>query len=177
MRAMYGTTGNRFNLGIFQWPVFIAYEAINLCLGALAGFAVVEAGRIAADGGPVAVVFVTAGVTLTISVYGHATIMRMSGVFTVMLATAMAVLAIFVVAHADWATSQRPNSAEQRCGGDGRRDCTHRGRATVMGVSPTTPVTSLPTLEQAVAVWTALGGFIPSVLLGGVGVLAERSST
>jgi nucleobase:cation symporter-1, NCS1 family len=29
MRAMYGVTGNRFNLGIFQWPVFIAYEAIK----------------------------------------------------------------------------------------------------------------------------------------------------
>jgi len=175
MRAMYGTTGNRFNLGIFQWPVFIAYEAINLCLGALAGFAVVEAwGGSLPTAARVAVVFVTAGVTLTISVYGHATIMRMSGVFTVMLATAMAVLAIFVVAHADW--GYQPE-AELR--GAAMWAAMAAGTALIAaaplswGVSPDY-ARYLPadTSNKAVAVWTALGGFIPSVLLGGVGVLA-----
>src|SRR3954447_18591551 len=98
MRAMYGVTGNRINLGIFQWPVFIAYEAINLCVGALAGYAVVEAlGGSLATPVRVAIVVVTAGVTLTISVYGHATIMRASGVFTALLAITMVVLGIFVV--------------------------------------------------------------------------------
>jgi len=175
MRAMYGTTGNRFNLGIFQWPVFIAYEAINLCLGALAGFAVIEAwGGSLPTAAKVAVVFVTAGVTLTISVYGHATIMRMSGVFTVMLAAAMAVLAIFVVAHADW--GYQP---ETELSGAAMWAAMAAGTALIAaaplswGVSPDY-ARYLPadTSKKAVATWTALGGFIPSVLLGGVGVLA-----
>lgn len=175
MRAMYGTTGNRFNLGIFQWPVFIAYEAINLCLGALAGYAAVEAwGGSLPTAARVAVIFATAGVTLTISVYGHATIMRMSGVFTAMLAAAMAVLAIFVVAHADW--SYQP---EAELGGARMWAAIAAGIALIAaaplswGVSPDY-ARYLPagTSNKAVAGWTALGGFIPSVLLGGVGVLA-----
>ena len=175
MRAMYGARGNRFNLAIFQWPVFIAYEAINLCLGALAGYAVVEAwGGSLPTAARVAVVFVTAGATLTISVYGHATIMRMSGVFTVMLAAAMAVLAIFVVAHADW--GYQP--AAELSGG-ATWAAVAAGIALIAaaplswGVSPDY-ARYLPTdtSNTAVALWTALGGFIPSVLLGGVGVLA-----
>lgn len=175
MRAMYGVTGNRFSLGIFQWPVFIAYEAINLCVGALAGFAVVEAwGGALSTPVKVAIVVVTAGATLAISVYGHATIMRMSGVFTVILAAAMLVLAVFVVVQADW--GYQP---EVVLSGGALWATMAAGTALIAaaplswGVSPDY-ARYLPadTSAKAVAVWTALGGFLPCVLLGGVGVLA-----
>ncbi|OBC12494.1 hypothetical protein A5784_33220 [Mycobacterium sp. 852013-50091_SCH5140682] len=173
MRAMYGITGNRLNLGIVQWPVFIAYEAINLCVGALAGYAVVEAAGVSLPVPVrVAIVVVIAGVTLVISVYGHATIMRMSGVFTVILAGVMIVLGIFVVAQADWAhrpdTSSGPMWATMAAG-----TAIIAAAPLSWGVSPDY-ARYLPTntSARAVAIWTALGGFIPSVALGVVGVLA-----
>jgi nucleobase:cation symporter-1, NCS1 family len=175
MRAMYGTTGNRINLGIFQWPVFIAYEAINLCVGALAGFAVIEAwGGSLSTPTRVAIVVVTAGVTLAISVYGHATIMRMSRVFTVILAAAMLTLAIFVVAHADW--DYQPGTALT----GGAMWATMAAAVALIAATPLSWGISpdyaryLPatTSKRAVASWTALGGFIPCVALGALGVLA-----
>jgi nucleobase:cation symporter-1, NCS1 family len=48
-----------------------------------------------------AIILVTAVVTLAISVYGHATIVRMSGGFTIVLAGCVAVLGYFVVRHTD----------------------------------------------------------------------------
>lgn len=175
MRAMYGITGNRLNLGIFQWPVFIAYEAINLCVGALAGYAVVEAAGVSLPVPVrVAIVVVIAAATLVISVYGHATIMRMSGVFTVMLAAVMIVLGIFVVAHADWA--YHPDTTLS----SGSLWATMAAGTAIIAAAPLSWGVSpdyaryLPTetSARAVAIWTALGGFIPSVALGVLGILA-----
>lgn len=175
MRAMFGSTGNRINLGVFNWPVFIAYEAINLCVGALAGYAVIAAwGATLSTPAKVAIVVVTAAVTLVISVYGHATIMRMSGIFTLVLALAMAALGIFVVAHADW--SYQPTAGLT---GGGLWAVIASGVVLIAaaplswGISPDY-ARYLPadTSGRAVALWTALGGFLPSVLLGWVGVWA-----
>ena len=41
-RAMYGIRGNRVNVAIVGWGISVAYEAINLAIGSLAGFALVE---------------------------------------------------------------------------------------------------------------------------------------
>ncbi|MBP1822951.1 cytosine permease [Mycobacterium sp. OAE908] len=174
MRAMFGVTGNRWNL-IVNWPVFIAYEAINLCMGALAGYAVVEAwGGSLSTPLRVTIVVVTAGVTLAISVYGHATIMRMSGVFTVALAAAMFLLAVFVVLHANWGY-QPPDvlSGAALWAKMAAGTAVIAAASLSWGISPDyaryLPADSSPT---ATAMWTALGGFVPSVVLGGVGVLA-----
>jgi len=168
-------TGNRVNLGLFNWPVFIAYEAINLCLGALAGFAVVESlGGTSSTPVKVVIVVVTAAITLVISVYGHATIMRMSGVFTSLLAVAVVALGVFVVAKADW--SYQPATA---LSGGPMWAALAAGIALIAATSMSWNVSPdyaryLPadTSPRAVGTWTALGGFIPSVALGAVGVLA-----
>jgi purine-cytosine permease-like protein len=174
MRAMFGVTGNRWNL-LLNWPVFIAYEAINLCIGALAGYAVVEAwGGSLSTPLRVMIVVVTAGVTLAISVYGHATIMRMSGVFTAALGAAMFLLAIFVVLHANW--GYQPTDA---LSGVALWAKMAAGTAVIVaaalswGISPDY-ARYLPAdcSRTATAMWTALGGFVPCVVLGGVGVLA-----
>jgi nucleobase:cation symporter-1, NCS1 family len=153
----------------------IAYEAINLCVGALAGYAVVETwGGSLSTPVKVAIVVVTAGVTLAISVYGHATIMRMSGLFTMMLAAAMLFVAVFVVAQADW--GYQPDTV---LSGGALWATMAAGTALIAaaplswGISPDyARYLPVNTSAKAVAVWTALGGFLPCVLLGGVGVLA-----
>lgn len=175
-RAMFGIRGNRVYTAVFNWPTFIAYEAINLCLGALAGFALAD--RLGLDADrlvQVAVVVLTAAVTLVISVYGHATILRMSGLFTALLTVAMVLLAVCVLAQAHWSYVGLGGGLH-----GGTLLATMIAGVTVIASSPLSWGVSadyaryLPTdvSKSAVAVFTALGGFVPSVLLGWTGVLA-----
>jgi NCS1 family nucleobase:cation symporter-1 len=176
-RSMFGIRGNRVYTGVFNWPTFIAYEAINLCLGALAGFAFADQLGVSPNRPvQVLVVVLTAALTLVISVYGHATILRMSGVFTAVLALVMLVLGVFVLLKADWGYAADPSFAPT----GGVLIGTMVAGVTVMASSPLSWGISadyaryLPadTSRFAVAAWTALGGFIPAVVLGSIGVLA-----
>ena len=102
-RAMYGVRGNRAYNALLGWGVGIAYEAINLSVGALAGVALVEQwGGHASAAVKWAVVLGTALITFTISVYGHATIVRFSGWFTWILLAGFIVLGYYVLRHAHW---------------------------------------------------------------------------
>ncbi|MCU1529516.1 MAG: nitrate reductase [Frondihabitans sp.] len=176
-RAMYGVRGNRFLNLIVGWLIGVAYEAINLSVGSLAGFALVTlfAGH-ASLPVKVAIVIVTALVTFTISVYGHATIVKLSGWFTWILLACVAALAFFVLQHAHFGY-QTP-----------AKDSVH-GLAlwavaaigfSIIASGPLSWGTGadyaryLPTdvSKKAVMWWTALGGFAPAVLLGSVGTLA-----
>ena len=176
-RSMFGIRGNRVYTGVFNWPTFIAYEAINLCLGALAGFALADQLGVSPNRPvQVLVVVVTAALTLLISVYGHATILRMSGVFTAVLALTMLVLGGLVLAKADWGYAADASFAPT----GGVLVATMIAGVTIIASSPLSWGISadyaryLPadTSRVAVAAWTALGGFIPAVVLGSVGVLA-----
>lgn len=176
-RSMFGIRGNRVYTGVFNWPTFIAYEAINLSLGALAGFAFADQMGLSTNRPvQIAVVVVTAAVTLVISVYGHATILRMSGIFTAVLALGMVVLGWCVVTNADWGYAADPKGAPT----GGLVVATMIAGVTIIASSPLSWGISadyaryLPpsTSRFAVAGWTALGGFIPSVVLGSIGVLA-----
>ena len=167
-RSMFGIRGNRVYTGVFSWPTFIAYEAINLSLGALAGFAFADQLGVSPNRPvQVLVVVVAAAVTLVISVYGHATILRMSGLFTALLAVSMLVLGVSVLAKADWGYDPTPASPAAPCG----RRCSPASRSSrplrCRGASPRTTRATCPLdLAAAVAGWTALGGFLPAVTLG-----------
>ncbi len=115
-RSQFGIRGNRVFTGLFNWPTFIAYEAINLCLGSLAGFALADQLGLSPNK-PVKmlVVVATAALTLIISVYGHATILRMSGLFTGILGLGMVVLGGYVLTTPTGAT--RPARTWRRSGG------------------------------------------------------------
>ncbi len=174
-RSMFGIRGNRVYTGVFSWPTFIAYEAINLSLGALAGFAFADQLGVSPNRPvQVLVVVVTATVTLVISVYGHATILRMSGLFTALLAVSMLVLGVSVLAKADWGYA--PDAGLT----GGALWATMLAGVTIIASSPLSWGISadyaryLPpsTSRAAVAGWTALGGFLPAVTLGAIGVLA-----
>uniref|UniRef100_A0AAU1U0D4 Cytosine permease n=1 Tax=Streptomyces sp. NBC_00119 TaxID=2975659 RepID=A0AAU1U0D4_9ACTN len=102
-RTMFGVRGNRFLNVTLGWTIAVAYEAIGLALGSLAGFALVDHLGIHANTPvKVAIVLVTAVVTFSISVYGHATIVRCSIWFTWALTACVLVLAYYVLRHTDW---------------------------------------------------------------------------
>jgi len=175
MRAMFGIRGNRANAAIIGWGIAVAYEAINLSVGVLAGFALVDdLGGHVNTVVKLAIVLVTAVVTLTISVYGHATIVRLSTGFTIVLGVCVAILAVFVVAHANphYVPPGAPHGAALWAAA--------LAGLTIIASGPLSwgvgadyarylPATTNP---RAVAGWTALGGFLPSVLLSAIGVLA-----
>ena len=174
-RSMFGVRGNRVNVAIVGWAIAVSYEAINLIVGALAGFAFIEQiGLTATTPVKLVIVAATAVVTLAISVYGHATIVRVSGWFAGGLVVICGILAVFVVQHAD--LHYAPTSAPH---GSALWAAALAG-VTIIASGPLSwgsgadyarylPETTSP---RATAAWTALGGFAPAVLLGALGVLA-----
>jgi NCS1 family nucleobase:cation symporter-1 len=122
------------------------------------------------------VVLATALVTLTISVYGHATIVKLSGWFTWILLACTAVLGYDVLRHARWGY-QAPAAL-----------AVHGGALWAVAAAGFTIIASSPlswgtgadyarylpadASWRSVAGWTALGGFLPAVALSGLGVLA-----
>ncbi|GAA5153330.1 cytosine permease [Pseudonocardia eucalypti] len=173
-RAMFGVRGNPAAVALTSWTVGVGYVAINLAFGSLAGFAVLErTGQPPGQAARLAVVGVCAAVTLALCVYGHATITRLSGWFTAGLSLAMLVLAGFVLAHADWGHAAAP------AGGAPVWAVVLTGVGVIAAAPLSWGISAdyaryLPTDSSPVAVtlWTTLGGFIPSVLLGSLGVLA-----
>jgi NCS1 family nucleobase:cation symporter-1 len=176
-RAMFGVRGNRVYNVVLGWGVGVAYEAINLSIGALAGFALAErwAGH-ATDAVKLVIVLATALVTFTISVYGHATIVKLSGWFTWILLACIAVLGYDVIRHARWGY-QAP--AQYAAHGAALWAVAAAG-FTIIASSPLSWGTGadyaryLPAgaSRRGVIGWTTLGGFAPAVVLGGLGVLA-----
>jgi purine-cytosine permease-like protein len=175
MRAMFGIRGNRVNVAIIGWVISVAYEAINLSVGALAGFALLAAlGIHATLAWKLGIVVVTAVVTLAISVYGHATIVRLSGLFTIVLTACVALLAAFVLPHVNmhFVPAGAPHGAALLAAAFAGLTIIASGPlswGTGADYARYLPENSAP---RAVICWTALGGFIPSVLLGSLGVLA-----
>jgi len=171
---------NPVNLFISVWIIAVAYEAINLSIGALASFALIEqCGLHVGIAAKLAVVIITAAVTLTISVYGHGTIEKLSGPFTIVLAAGFAVLAVFVVQHANFANPLAHAAVRAAPQGAGLWAAMLAG-VTIVASGPLSWSTSgdyaryLPasTPAASIALWTGLGGFLPSVALNFVGMLA-----
>ncbi len=175
MRAMFGVLGNRVNVAITGCAVSIAYEAINLCIASLAGFALL--GWLGITPGlamKLCMVIVIAAVTLTISVYGHATIVRLSVYFAAALAVCVAVLAAYLAPHINlhFVPPAGPHGAGLIAAA--------LGGVTIIASGPLSWGTGadyaryLPagTSPASIIAWTALGGFVPSLLLGTLGVLA-----
>ncbi|MFF9852026.1 purine-cytosine permease family protein [Streptomyces litmocidini] len=177
-RALYGVIGNRVNNAVGGWLVSVCYFALNLAAAATAAFALVEKIGITA-GTPVkvAVIVVIAALTLGISVYGHGLIIKLYLPVTLALAGSFTVVALAVFEHADF--SYVP--AESLTGTD-LWAVLVAGTAMVASgpLSYTTsadfsrylPRTASP---RAVAGWTALGSFVPSVIVCALGAFAATA--
>ena len=176
-RAMYGVRANRAYNAVLEWGIGVAYEAINLSIAALAAFALVdELGAHAGTATKVVIVLGAAMASFTISVYGHATIVRLSRWFTLALLVCCVVLAFYVLRRADFSYMVPAGAAVH---GAELWAAISVG-FTLIASAPLSWGTGadysryLPahTSPRAVAVWTAIGGLCPALLLGALGVLA-----
>ncbi|MFE7706912.1 purine-cytosine permease family protein [Streptomyces sp. NPDC057486] len=178
MRAMFGVRGNRVNIAVTGWVICICYIALNLAAAALAAFSLVEKAGITPNTGvKTAVVVGIATLTLAISVYGHATIMKLYLPITVVLTAAFAVVAFSVLGHADFGYEP----AEPLTGGS--LWAALAGGVTLIASGPLSYTNSadfsryLPreTSPKAIVGWTALGGFLPSVVVTALGAFAATA--
>ncbi|MEU9440193.1 cytosine permease [Streptomyces sp. NPDC048304] len=177
-RAMYGVLGNRVNNAVTGWTISVCYFALNLAAAATAAFSLVARTGLPVNTAVKAlVVVVIAALTLAISVWGHAAIIRLYMPITLALTAVFAVVGFVVVRHADFGyVPDRPLTG------------TPLWAALLAGVAliasgPLSYTTSadfsryLPRTAsaRAVAGWTALGGFLASVLVCGIGALAASA--
>ncbi|NEA51529.1 cytosine permease [Streptomyces sp. SID10815] len=177
-RAMYGVRGNRVNNAIVGWLISVCYFALNLAAAASAAFSLVgDAGIPVNTGVKSAVVVVIAALTLTISVYGHALIMRLYLPITLALTAVFLVVAVCVVGHTDftYVPDQAPHGTDLWA-------VVLSGVALVAS-GPLSYTTSadfsryLPrtTSARAIVGWTALGGFLPGTVVCSLGALAATA--
>lgn len=178
-RAFYGVNGNRIVQIVIGWVVGVLYEAINLSVGALAGVALVTqlfgSAPLALQAG---IVVGLAVITFTISVYGHATIVKLAPWFTWVLLAALVILAFFVIGHADFGFEPK--------GGVLSGPAPWAVAATGFGLIASAPLSwsvgadysrYLPTRTsaRATAFWTGFGGFLPATGIAVLGALAATA--
>ncbi|WP_328379877.1 cytosine permease [Streptomyces sp. NBC_01020] len=177
-RTMYGILGNRVNNAVVGWMISVCYFALNLSAAAVAAFSLVEkCGIPATTGVKCVVVVVIAALTLTISVYGHATIVKLYLPITVVLTVAFAVVAVSVVGHTDFSyVPTKPLTGVDLW-------ATLIAGVTLTASGPLSYTTSadfsryLPstTPRRAIVGWTALGSFLPSVVVCSLGAFAATT--
>jgi purine-cytosine permease-like protein len=177
-RAIYGVRGNRVNNAITGWTISVCYFALNLAAAATAAFSLAERAGITADiTVKTVVIVVIAALTLTISVYGHATIVRLYLPITLALTAVFAVVAVSVLGRTDFGhTPAQPLSGTALW-------ATLAAGVTLIASGPLSYTTSadfsryLPrtTSPKAVAGCTALGAFVPSVLVCSLGAFAATA--
>lgn len=175
MKSIFGIRGNRlFGAGL-SWLIAVSYEAINLCFGSLAAFALADyAGWQLSTPLKLLIVAAIGVVTFTIGIYGHATILRLSPILTAVLALCCVLLAIYVLRHAD--LGYRP---AQPLHGPALVATLFTGFAIIASAPLSWPTGAdysryLPqdVPRRTVVRWVALGGFLPTALLAAVGVAA-----
>ncbi|MGR0320757.1 purine-cytosine permease family protein [Agromyces sp. ZXT2-3] len=174
MRAMFGIRGNKVfgaGLGVL---IGLFYEIINVAFATLGAIALLAQFGIGLPSGGEWVVLLVVGVlSFVIGVYGHATILALAPWFSAALAVVFVVLAVFVFGAADWTYEVAPMPVAEHW-------------ALVMlgfAIVASSPLSwgigadyarYLPAdvSKKAVAWYTALGGFVPAVLIGALGVIA-----
>ncbi|MFI6390159.1 purine-cytosine permease family protein [Nonomuraea sp. NPDC050540] len=174
-RAIYGVRGNRpFSAGL-SWITWVGYVGVNLAVTSLAGYALLESLGLSMSTLLRIVTAVAIGVaTFAISVYGHATIVRCSGLFSLLLGGSMLLLGGFVAVEAQ----SVPSDFTPLQGGD--LWAAMLAGLAVVAAGPLSYCNGadysryLPTgsSRRAVFGWTALGGWLPAVVLGTIGVFA-----
>jgi purine-cytosine permease-like protein len=175
MRAMFGVRANRVNVAISIWAIMVAYEGINLSVGALAGFALLQNLGIGLNGAwKLAIVMAISVATIAVGVYGHATIVKLSSYFTIGLTLCFLALAWFVLGHVNlhYAPPAASSSASVWA-------------AVTVGfvIIASNPLSWPPGADYTrylpadasawgIVLWTTVGAFVPAVLLSVLGALA-----
>lgn len=176
-RAQYGVRGNRLSC-FFNLVINLGYEGLNIAIAAFAGSAL--ASFIGIDlnaAGKAALVLVIGVIVFTLGLYGHATIVAFQKWLSWALGGATILFIVFLVPHVDWA--HRADSAPT---GSALVAAILVGISVVMSGPLSYPIAAdysryLPrsTFSGAVAFFTALGGYIPTVVLTFAGILAATA--
>lgn len=177
-RAMYGITGNRFNVAIAGWLISVCYLAINWAAATTVAVGLLGRIGVPATGWTIAISAVLiAAATMVISVYGHGLIMRLYQPLAIVLAVIFAGMAIFVVSGAHWSFAPaKPLSGVELV-------AMMAAGVALVASAPLSYTNSadfsryLPrgTRVRDVALWTTLGLVIPGILATFVGSLAASA--
>lgn len=177
-RAVYGIRGNRV-ASFLGWLTEVGWQAVNLVIGCLATFALLEKLGVDVTGVVKAIVLaVLVAVTYGVAILGHATITYLQKGFTIALGVLLVGAAVQIVPDAD------PGAAPM-----------HLGASTVFGAFAVavTIVAAAPVSwanypadysryvpesasPRAVAAWSAFGGFVPALLIGALGLSAATAT-
>ncbi|MGW8376784.1 cytosine permease [Streptomyces sp. ODS28] len=177
-RAMYGVVGNKVVVAITGWLISALYLALNWSAASVAGIGLAR--RLGLPGSAVVdavVICLIAAATVLIAIYGHATIVRLYSALTVLLTLIFVVVAALVLAHADWSYAPAkplngfPHLVVLASG------------FTIVASTPFSYANSpdlaryLPRRSSgaAVALATAAGAFLPSVVFTSVGAVAATA--
>ncbi|MFF5973271.1 purine-cytosine permease family protein [Streptomyces sp. NPDC012769] len=177
-RAIYGVLGNKAVVAVTGWLISALYLALNWSAASVAGIGL--AGRLGlpeSAGLDTVVICLIAGGTVLVAIYGHATIVRLYSALTVLLTLVFLVVSVLVALRADWSYAPA-----EPLTGLGHAVALATG-FTLVASAPLSYANSpdlaryLPreTGGTAVALWTAAGAFLPSVLFTGVGALAATT--
>ncbi|MFJ4091391.1 purine-cytosine permease family protein [Kitasatospora sp. NPDC089913] len=174
-RALYGVRGNRAVVVVTGWLIAAAYLALNWSAASVAGIGL--AARLGLPDSPVvdaAVVCAVATGTLLIAIFGYGLIVRLYAGLSVALTVVFTVVSGYVLAAAD--LSYAPAEPLR-----GAALAAALGAGFTLVASAPLSYTNSPDLARylprdsspvAVAGWTALGAYLPSVVFTAVGALA-----
>ncbi|MYS84846.1 purine-cytosine permease family protein [Embleya scabrispora] len=177
-RAMYGVLGNRVVLVLTGWLIASAYLALNWSAASVAGIGLAKRLGLPDNAAVEAVIVCAiAGGTVLIAIFGHATIVRLYAALSAFLTLVFVVVTGYVLANTDW--SYAP--AEPLRGT--ALFATLTAGFTIVASTPLSYSNSpdlaryLPrgTNPIAIAGWTALGAYLPSVVFTSVGALAATT--
>ena len=177
-RAMYGITGNRFNVAIAGWLISVCYLAINWAAATTVAVGLLGRLGVASNGWTIAIsAIVIAAATMVISVYGHGLIMRLYQPLAILLAVIFAGMAVFVVGGAQWnyAPAHPLHGLELVAMMAAGIALVASGPLSYTNSADFARYLPAATRVRDVALWTTLGMVIPGVLATFVGVLAASS--
>jgi len=177
MRAMFGVRGNALfgsGLGVL---IGLFYIVLNLAFTTLASQALLASvGVVVPDSLAVLLLVAVSALSLIVSVFGHATIEKLSGYLSVAVGLCFSAVAVFVIGATDWSYTPEALPASENI-------ALLLLGFTIVASGPLSWGTSadysryLPraTSRRAIVLWTAFGGFVPSVLISAMGVLAATA--
>ena len=174
-RSMYGVHGNKINVAWTSWAICLAAQAVWLIFAVQTVLALFALFSVPTP--PMAQFLILCAIallTLTISVYGHATIARLSGLCATVLAVGLVPLVASLAPHITMpleaaSTPFSPvafSTALVLIASQGISWCNSADYARYLPAE---------TSRSAIIFWTALGGAVPAVLLQIFGVLASSA--
>jgi len=177
-RSAFGVLGN-IPAAFLSWITVVGWEAVNIVIGTLSLFALLQLAGFPDTAVVKALCLaVIMLVTFTVAVWGHATIVTVNRILAILLAVGTVVLAAFVIPQINLNAAVAPLAAETPF-------AAWLLALLVIAAAPFSWVNYpadyaryLPasTSKTSVAMWTALGGFVPALLIGLLGVAAATAT-